>query len=299
MCHIYMASYASWIKAARLRTLPLAIANISMGGILAFYFGHFSTSLFALILFTALALQVLSNFANDYGDSVSGVDGDQRDGPQRAIQSGEITQRQMLRAMLISAILAFVSGLLLIYLSPLSVLAKGSILALGLLCIWAAIRYTAGDNPYGYRALGDVAVFIFFGLVSVVGTYYVMSADIRWDVFLPAISCGVFSMAVLNINNVRDIESDRIAGKRSLAMIMGRDRAVIYHAVLLVTGVVAAIGFMLMHYSSPVQLLFLLVVPILLHIQIGMSNEQVDPLLKKMALSTLLFVILFGIGLLI
>ena len=176
-----------------------------------------------------------------------------------------------------------------------------SFIALGFIAVWAAINYTAGDKPYGYRGLGDLSVFLFFGLLSVIGSYYLQSSTWNWSIILPAISCGAFSMAVLNINNIRDIESDQIAGKNSLALKMGRSAAVTYHAALLIIGLISASLFTFIDYSHLVQLMFLLVIPLLIinygAVKSKIKPMELDPYLKQMALTTLLFVITFSIGL--
>lgn len=292
-----------WLIAARLRTLPLATANIAMGTALAAYFGDISLLIFALTLSTALCLQILSNFANDYGDFINGADHKDREGPNRMVQSGAISQDSMHRAMIVTAILSLISGVLLLYLSALSFPMILLFLGLGLIAIWAAVNYTSGPKPYGYRALGDVSVFIFFGLLSVLGSYFLQRGHFEWSTIFPAMSCGLFSMAVLNINNIRDISSDAQSGKTSLAMILGRQGASTYHLSLLIMGLAGALVFTLLHFHSLWQLLFLITVPLLIKNFLAVKNKEsameLDPYLKQMALTTLLFVVSFSIGLLI
>ena len=207
----------------------------------------------------------------------------------------------MKRAMIFVGILCVLTGCTLVYLTSLSLLSKSTFIALGLLSVWAAINYTAGDKPYGYKGLGDLSVFLFFGLLSVIGSYYLQSGVWNWSVVLPAISCGAFSMAVLNINNIRDIESDRIAGKISLALKMGRPMAVNYHGALLFVGIFSAMLFSVIEFNHWIQLLFLLVIPLLLinyrAVNSKLKPMELDPYLKQMALTTLLFVIFFSMGL--
>ncbi len=290
-----------WIQAARLRTLPLAIANVSMGAVLAYHFGQFSWVIYGLTVLTAILLQILSNLANEYGDFVHGADHDQREGPQRTVQSGAISAPEMKNAMLLVGALCILSGCTLVFLTGLPIVSKMVFIALGFIAVWAAINYTAGDKPYGYRGLGDLSVFLFFGLLSVIGSYYLQSSTWNWSIILPAISCGAFSMAVLNINNIRDIESDRIAGKNSLALKMGRSTAVTYHSSLLITGLISASLFTLIDYSHWIQLMFLMVIPLLTinyrAVKSKIKPMELDPYLKQMALTTLLFVITFSIGL--
>lgn len=293
----------TWIGAFRLRTLPLSLSCIGMGGFLAAAAGKFNGLIFTLCCLTTVFLQILSNLANDYGDSIHGADHADRKGPQRAVQSGAITSGQMKAAVVIFVLLCLASGISLLFVSfgadwnSLLVF-----LGLGLLCIAAAIAYTVGNKPYGYLGLGDLSVLIFFGLVGVMGSVYLFTREIDWTNSLPALSCGLFSIAVLNVNNIRDIESDRAAGKFSVPVRIGRDHAIRYHWFLLIAGLSAAIVYVSIHYHSPFQFLFLLAAPLLIANGRAVStkpSEALDPYLKQMAMSTLLFVILFGTGSLI
>ena len=290
----------SWIEAFRLRTLPLALASIGMGGFLAAAAGKFDGLIFGLCCVTTIFLQVLSNLANDYGDSIHGADHADRKGPKRAVQSGVISATQMKRAVTLFSMLSLVSGAALLLTS--FGFDWNSILfffVLGVLCIAAAIAYTVGNKPYGYAGLGDVAVLIFFGIVGVMGSTYLFTKEIYWPNVWPALSCGFFSMAVLNINNIRDIESDRVAGKFSIPVRTGKRVAVQYHWFLLLAGLFSAIFYTMIHFRSSYQLLFLLAAPLLFANGINVAkkpSEELDPYLKQMALSTLLFVVLFGVG---
>ena len=298
-----VSSTKSWIQATRLRTLPLAIANVSMGAILSHYFGAFNWPLYLMTVITAILLQVLSNLANEYGDFIHGADHADRSGPSRTVQSGAISANAMKKAMYLTAGLSIVSGVILISLTTLSIPLKIVFLALGLIAVWASINYTAGSNPYGYRGYGDVSVFLFFGLLSVVGSFYLQRVQWQWSILLPAISCGAFSMGVLNVNNIRDLESDAMAGKNSLAIKMGRVKAVRYHALLLTVGIMASAIFTMIHLERGLQWLFLIITPLLIinfrAVQLKVKPMELDPYLKQMALTTLLFVISFGIGLLV
>ena len=239
-----MIEMNTWIKAFRLRTLPLAFSSILMAAFLAYYSGHFQVLILVLSLFTTLFLQVLSNLANDYGDAVSGVDGSDRGGPKRAVQSGAITRGQMKIAIILCAFLAFISGfILIIYVFRDHWLNLLVFLTLGIGAIAAAIKYTMGSNPYGYSGFGDLFVFIFFGLVGVFGGYYLFNRDLEIIFLLPAISCGLLSVGVLNVNNIRDISSDRKAGKRSIPVIIGKEKAIIYHGFLIVGSFLSSIIF--------------------------------------------------------
>ncbi len=290
-----------WIKAFRLRTLPLALASIGMGTFLAAASGSFRGDVFALCALTTIFLQVLSNLANDYGDSIHGADGAHRVGPSRAVQSGAITQKAMRNAIGVFVLLSLASGIGLIYLAfGWSMQVVGVFLGLGVLAIIAAITYTAGYRPYGYAGLGDISVLIFFGFVAVMGSAYLYEQQLNWYYALPAISTGLFSVAVLNVNNIRDIESDKQAGKYSIPVRLGRQRAVVYHWVLLGLGLTTTLVYIGLNFESPFQLLVLLVIPLLLKnaraVKVYEEAAALDPFLKQMALSTLFFVILFGVG---
>ncbi|MBJ7428481.1 MAG: 1,4-dihydroxy-2-naphthoate octaprenyltransferase [Bacteroidia bacterium] len=201
----------NWIEAFRLRTLMLSLACILMGVFLAKIFSkNVSTVTVILTLLTALFLQILSNLANDYGDSKHGADHDGRKGPKRAVQSGKITADQMLVGIKIFVVLSLITGIALLY-SCMQVIGINGVITLfiiGIAAIIAAIAYTNGKRPYGYMGLGDISVFIFFGLIAVCGTYYLLVGTINALIFLPATSCGLFSVGVLNLNNMRDIDSD-------------------------------------------------------------------------------------------
>lgn len=272
-----------------------------MGGFLAFDAGAFSLSIFLLSVATTIFLQILSNLANDYGDSVHGADSSSRKGPLRAVQSGVISANKMRGAISLFVILSLVTGLLLLYTAfGFDWKALLFFFGLGILSIAAAITYTVGKKPYGYAGLGDLSVLIFFGLVGVMGSYYLFTKTISRLELLPALSMGLLSVAVLNINNIRDIESDRLAGKYSIPVRLGRRKAVIYHIALLSLAVSFALAYTVINFQSPLQLLFLLAVPLFIENAMAVKQkppELLDPYLKRMALSSLLFVLLFGTGL--
>jgi 1,4-dihydroxy-2-naphthoate polyprenyltransferase len=299
LCH----DMKKWIQAARLRTLPLALACVGMGAILAKFEGLFDWLIFSFLVLTTMLLQVLSNFANDYGDFVNGADNNERTGPPRLVQSGDISAKAMKNAIVLFSILSFISGLLLLYYSVgFHQVGFYIFLGFGVLAIYAAITYTAGKNPYGYIGLGDISVFLFFGLLGVLGSAYLFTGGFNPINILPAISCGFFSTAVLNLNNIRDIESDLKAGKKSIPVRIGREAAVKYHIMLIVLGVLCALVFMLINYQSVIQFVFVLVVPLFFRnvkaVQNFRAAEKLDPFLKQLAISTLIFVILFGFALL-
>ena len=293
-----------WITAFRLRTLPLALSSILMGSFLAYSKGIFRWDVCALALLTTLLLQILSNLANDYGDTQNGADNELRSGPIRAVQSGAITKSSMLIAIVVFGILSLISGLSLLCISLGGLNVKFlAFLALGIAAIAAAINYTAGKNPYGYLGLGDVSVFLFFGLVGVTGSTYLFTQTFEFSTLLPAYSCGVFAVAVLNLNNMRDIMADTLAGKHTIPVRIGYNQAKYYHFFLIFTGFVAAITYHINYVGYSKVMLFLGVLILwskdLVFLMQSNPSENIDPLLKKTALGTLLFVVLFGIGILI
>ncbi len=297
-----MASVKSWIKAARLRTLPLAMSGILMGAALAYLDKGFNARVTILAIVTALFIQIFSNFANDYGDSQKGTDNRHRVGPLRTVQSGEISLAQMKLGMISITALSLTSGIWLV--------AEGTrglhlttfllFLAFGIVALIAAFRYTAGSNPYGYAGFGDVAVFLFFGILPVAGTYFLNCNQISPEVFLPAISIGLFSTGVLNLNNMRDIENDRNSGKNTLVVRMGSAKAKIYHTLLICFGILSPVIFTALNGNYGFNWLFLIAFPLFIRdlIQINRIREpwEFDPFLKKLSLTTLLFTLLFGVG---
>ncbi len=291
-----------WLKAFRLRTLPLALSSILMGNFLAYQNTDFQSIIFFLSVLTTVFLQILSNLANDYGDSIHGADSEERTWTQRSVQSAAISPQTMKNAILLFVLLSLASGIGLLWVSfANNLFLLGIFLVIGVLAIIAAITYTAGFKPYGYMGLGDISVLLFFGLVGVGGSYFLQTQTLDWSILLPALSCGFFATAVLNVNNIRDIETDRKAGKLSIPVRLGREKAVFYHWFLLSSGFAAAVIFNILHQLNFWQWLFLLVSPLLLRNAWAVKNIQnshdLDPYLKQMALSTLLFVILFGVGL--
>jgi 1,4-dihydroxy-2-naphthoate octaprenyltransferase len=292
----------AWVSAFRPRTLPLALASIIAGGFLAASHGQFRGAVVGLAALTTVLLQILSNLANDYGDSQNGADSVHREGPQRAVQSGAITPAQMKRGMLLFGSLSLLSGLLLLWvaLGTAGAWIFLTFFVLGLSAIWAAVNYTAGSKPYGYAGLGDLSVFLFFGIVGVCGTYFLQTRTLPLAVLLPAAALGCFATAVLNVNNIRDIRSDKLAGKITIPVRLGPTHARRYHWLLLLLGFGCAVVYVTLAYHSPWQWLFVLAAPLLLFnaraVWQRQDSMQLDPLLKQMALSTLVFTILFGIG---
>ena len=291
-----------WIQAARLRTLPLSLSGIILGGFLAEKNGVFNVLIFLFSVLTTIGFQVLSNFANDYGDGVKGTDNENRLGPKRALQSGTISPKQMLKGIYITIVLTLIVALVLIYVSfgVENFVYSSVFFLLGIASIAAAIKYTMGTNAYGYSGLGDLFVLLFFGLLSVVGSLFLYTKTLESTTFLPAFTVGFLSVAVLNLNNMRDRASDILSNKNTLVVIMGAKKAKKYHYSLLILAFVCSLVFVISDCWSPTQFLFLIAfVPVAMHFIRVTKNEDVvklDPELKIVALSTFLFSVLFGLG---
>ena len=289
-----------WIQAARLRTLPLSVSGIIVGSAYAHYQGYSDWRIVILALLTTLGLQILSNYANDYGDGVKGTDAN-RIGEKRMVAAGVITAQQMKKAVIITASFTFIIALLLIYIAfgkenfGLSLI----FILLGIGSIGAAIKYTVGTGAYGYSGFGDVFVFIFFGLVSVVGSNFLFTHFIDWKLFLPATAIGLLSVAVLNLNNMRDIENDKKAAKNTLVVKMGLDKAKKYHEFLILAPFVLMIFFSILLKLSFYSLIIVFFI-LALHLKtVKRANQYADfdPELKKVALSTFALSILFWLTL--
>ena len=302
----------SYIKAARLRTLPLSISGIILGSYLGNEFVNnllehtirtsiWESSIFWLAIFTTIGFQVLSNYANDYGDGIKGSDKN-RTGEARMVSSGAITPKQMKTAMIATTTITLLSALLLIYVAFGSESFGYSILffGLGIASIAAAIKYTVGNSAYGYSGFGDIFVFIFFGLLSVVGSYFLYTKMINFEVFLPAFSIGLLSTAVLNLNNLRDREQDKTNNKNTLVVKLGAIRAKKYHYFLIIGALITALLYTFLNFSSIYEFVFLVAfIPLVKNmITVSRNNTpaELDGELKKVALSTFFFAILFGIG---
>jgi 1,4-dihydroxy-2-naphthoate octaprenyltransferase len=288
-----------WIQAARLRTLPLSISGILVGSAYAYYQQQFEWIIFVLALLTTLSFQILSNFANDYGDGIKGTDAN-RIGEKRLVASGEITSNQMKQAIIINGIIAFVLAVALIYFAfgQENFVYSITFLVLGIASIAAAIKYTVGNNAYGYSGFGDVFVFIFFGLVSVVGSNFLFAHFIDWKLFLPATAIGLLSVAVLNLNNMRDIENDKIAGKNTLVVKMGLENAKKYHYSLFFISLIVLLVFAKLTSITNLPILIINVF-FINHIgKIKKANryEDFEPELKKVALATFALSILIWIS---
>lgn len=291
----------AWLESLRPKTLPLGLIAIVTGSALAYWTGHFELPIALLAILTAGTLQILSNLANDYGDAVKGTDTEERLGPLRGMQKGVITPAQMKKALILNVIISCVAGIALIIVAckkPEDII---GFLVMGLFAIVAAITYTVGKRPYGYMGLGDISVLIFFGWLSVIGTYYLQASTFNIVTILPATACGLLSVAVLNINNMRDLESDIQAGKNTLAVRLGPSGSRKYHTCVIFLAIACLILFTLLYMHRWTAWLFLLAVPmLLLHIKrvnADHTGEGMRPLLEHMVKAALLTNILFSIGL--
>lgn len=303
----------TWIQAARLRTLPLSLSGIIMGSFIARWQlkqqgEPWDISIFILALVVTLLYQILSNFANDYGDGVKGTD-QQRisEAESRAVASGKVTAQQMKMAIIVTAILSLVATVALLYLAffPNYIKEFWIFIGLGVACILAAISYTVGKKPYGYLGLGDMMVFIFFGLISVGGSYFLFTKSWDWSILLPASAVGMMSAAVLNLNNMRDIESDRLSGKKTLALRLGFKYAMIYQMVLLQLPLILILIFLGVKDFFHSGNYYAFIVMILLFPTMGLRRKimqvqepkALDPFLKQVGILTLVMAILLAFGL--
>lgn len=301
-----------WIQAARLRTLPLSVSGILVGSFYALSIPTdtiltptkvFSWKIFGLLLLTTLGLQVLSNFANDYGDGVKGTDNEDRIGPMRAIQSGAISREAMKNAIILTAILTLLSALTLIYYSfgDTYLLYSLIFIFLGIVAIIAAIKYTVGNSAYGYKGFGDIFVFIFFGIVSTMGSHFMFAKQIDWILLLPATAIGFLSVGVLNLNNMRDEVSDKKAGKNTVVVKMGGKNAKIYHFFLVISAMLLVVLFGVLKKFNFDQYMFIVAFfPLTSHLITVFKNKEprlLDPELKKLAISTFLLSILLSLAL--
>ena len=303
----------NWIQAARLRTLPLSISGIIIGSFIARWQllsegNKWDWQIFALAMLVTTLYQILSNFANDYGDGVKGTDRLRTENAEiRMVASGKISAQKMKSAVIITAGLSLLATIALLYKAFIpSYLPEFFIfLGLGVLCIWAAIGYTIGKNPYGYMGLGDVMVFIFFGIVSVGGSYFLFTKTWSWDILLPASAVGMLSTAVLNLNNMRDMESDHLSGKKTFALRIGFRNAMIYQIVLMQLPLIFILIFLMMnnlhtkkgYYPFIVMIMFFPMTALRRKIIQTKDPKELDPFLKQTAIITLATAILLACGL--
>ncbi len=292
-----------WIQAARLRTLPLSVSGILVGSFYAMSQSMFNWKIVIFALSTTLGLQVLSNFANDYGDGIKGTDNDDRVGPKRAIQSGNITPEAMKKAIIITSLLTLISAILLIYFSFKNHNLGFSLffLVLGFLAIASAIRYTVGNSAYGYRGYGDIFVFVFFGLVSTMGIYFMFAKSLEngYLLLLPATAIGFLSVSVLNLNNMRDEISDRKVRKNTIVVKIGGAKAKMYHYFLIISAMILVLLFAYLSDFHFDQYIFVVAYfPLISHLIKVYKNKDtraLDPELKKVAISTFLLAILLSL----
>ncbi|WP_439554254.1 1,4-dihydroxy-2-naphthoate octaprenyltransferase [Flavobacterium macrobrachii] len=290
-----------WVEAARVRTLPLSVSGIIVGSFYAMSQGMFNWNIVIFALLTTLGLQILSNFANDYGDGVKGTDNDDRVGPKRAIQSGVISPAEMKRAIVITSLITLLFAVLLIYFAFKGKYLVFSLifLVLGILAIASAIRYTVGKSAYGYRGYGDVFVFVFFGMVSTFGVYFMFSKTLDLLLLLPATSIGFLSVGVLNLNNMRDEESDRKAGKNTIVVKNGGTWAKKYHFFLVISAMILVLIFAFLNDFHFDQYIFVVAYfPMISHLITVYKNKTprlLDPELKKLAISTFLLAVLLAL----
>jgi 1,4-dihydroxy-2-naphthoate octaprenyltransferase len=296
----------AWLNAARLRTLPLSVSGIIVGSGLAAVLDKWDGLIFSLARLTTIGFQVVSNFANDLGDSQKGTDNEHRVGPKRTIQAGLLSQEEMKIGIFITVLISISSAVSLIYISADNLSSQAFLIYMVLagLCILAAITYTVGKNAYGYRGLGDLMVFIFFGLVSVLGVFQLYGLSFEWLALFPAITIGLWSTAVLNLNNLRDIENDRKSKKNTMIVQLGFKKGKFYHAFLIITGALAwwtTVYFLATISENP--FLFLSLVPsifLFVHLKkvfLTSVPASLDPELKKVALLTFFSSLLFAIAL--
>lgn len=273
----------------RLRTLPLSLAGVVCGALLAWPHAEACMPVWTLVtlLLTTVSLQVLTNLSNELGDHLSGVDGEGREGPNYSMADGGLTVKQMWKAINAMVVVCCVSGLLMVWMSG----SPWWLLLLGAAAIWAATHYTLGKNPYGYRGLGDLFVFIFFGLVSVMGGYFVIAQTLEWNVMIPACAIGLLSVAVLNVNNIRDMASDK-GLRKTIPLLIGSRAAKCYQTVLVLTGA------SLLFFNLPFKWWNAILLSILIaHVVMVWRNDgkKLDPALPILVITTFLFGLSYGL----
>jgi len=298
-------SMKKWILAARLRTLPLSLSGLLLAGFIAKSEGIFRNDIFFLSLLTTLAFQILSNFANDYGDAVKGTDAN-RVGEQRAVASGLITQNQMKIAIgtMVAISLVCVAALLYVSFYPNDMKYIYIFLGLGVASIFAAMAYTMGKKPYGYIGLGDVFVFLFFGILAVAGGEFLYSKVFQWQILLPAASMGCWSVAVLNLNNMRDVKNDVKNNKITVASKLGFQKSKYYQMALMTIPFALSALYVTMSPLKQGKLsgfVFLILIffanAIRRQIFAVKDPKDFDPFLKQVAMLALFFAVLLGYSL--
>lgn len=288
----YLASF-------RLRTLPLSVSGILLGSLLARSAGSFRMSVFGLALLTTLCLQILSNVSNELGDMLKGTDNAGRVGPWRGLQTGRLTVAGFWRMIGIFTALSLAGGIALVGVAfgSLTSPASMTMLAVGGAAALAAVKYTLGKKPYGYRGLGDLFVFLFFGGVSTLGAYYLMTRQLPPALIWPAAAAGLLITGVLNVNNIRDMDNDARCGKRTLPVMLGKRNARFYHVFLIAGGFLCMLAYVLLTGGGDRRFCFLLTLPLfLVHLRavFRYDGKALDPQLKFLSLSILLWAVLAG-----
>ena len=286
----------------RLRTLPLSLSGIILGSAAAFHNSYWDTLVFMLAMGTTISFQVLSNFANDLGDSQKGTDNSYRIGPMRSVQSGEISKSTMKKAVILTSVISFILAGLLIYFASknMSISTIWFYIVLSILSVFAAISYTVGKKAYGYHGLGDLMVLFFFGGVSVLGVYSLYAPEFLPENILLAVFVGLLSVAVLNLNNMRDYINDKASGKNTLVVKMGPNMAKIYHSFLILFGLGALIMYFLTTSNNDLFISLFPALFLMLHLKKVLATKKAkefDPELKKVALLTFSISVLIAIGL--
>lgn len=296
-----MSKIAYYINSFRLRTLPLSVSGIVVGSVIALNDGFFSWSSFFLALLTSVSLQILSNIANDLGDAEKGTDNEKRLGPVRSLQAGNLSRSDYKKLILFFVLLSAISGLSLIFSAFRSFFNIYSLLVLlvGGGAILAAIKYTVGKKSYGYSGLGDVFVFIFFGLASVLGSYFLMTSSLKYSLLLPAAAFGWLISAVINLNNMRDIENDKSCGKNTVPVKIGLSNAKIYHYTLIVLAWLCLLIYSNIEYNRMIGLLYVLVLPFfVIHMQrvSRLEGKELDSQMKLLSLSIFVLALIFSLS---
>ncbi|AIN47690.1 1,4-dihydroxy-2-naphthoate octaprenyltransferase [Candidatus Karelsulcia muelleri] len=305
-----MLEIYNWIYAFRLKTLPLSLSGIILSSFISFSEkGIFNINILIWSSITSILLQILSNLANDYGDGIKNIDNINSIGPKRTIQSCMISKNQMIIALIIFSILSFISHMILLYYSfkDHMILLYYSfkdqmimivIFIIGIfICIFSAIKYTIGNNPYGYIGLGDLSVLIFFGLISLEGNYYLYNHIFNYKLLLLCFSLGFLTVSVLNINNMRDIENDKKYGKYTIPVIIGLKNAKIYHTLLMIVPFILSIIYVFITYKSIYQYIFiLLIIPTIMHLKNIYHNHDFNHELNIAIYINILYTLLMGIG---
>lgn len=297
---IVIMTFKGVIRSMRLRTLPLSTAGILLGILLACAEHSVPWYVILLTILTTISLQILSNMSNELGDWLSGVDGTGREGPKYGIEGGGLTEDEMRSCIRITVLVCCILGLAMIRSSFGTILCMESeiLVVLGAAAIWAAMHYTLGNKPYGYRGFGDIFVFIFFGLVPVAGGYFVCSHVIDFRTLIPGAAIGLFSVGVLNVNNIRDMKSD--AGTRiTVPLRLGEHKAKIYHTVLITGGWTLMMLYTVIFTHGWLPFLYIITLPLYIKHLSGvwkLSGRGLDPMLPMLVISTFIFSLLAGAG---